>query len=434
MPASRIRPRVLRGAGVLALALIGFARPATAQLPSASGAALGVGDNYTARARGYHAVAWNPAALGLPGNPRFSLTVLPLRGIAGLDPITLSDLKDYEDETVPADVRAAWLQRITDEGRQKGSVGADVTVLALNIGRFGFQVSSTVRGTVDVAPDGAEALLFGNAGRTGEPRDLGLGGSTLEGTATSTLAVAIGIPLGTRADAPDQSFAIGATVKYILGHFVAKGRDRGSAMTSDPLRVQVDFPVVHTDPDEGGTSGSGIALDVGAVWRQRNLTVAGTLRNVINTFEWDEAKLVFRPGTALFDRDESSSDFEERPYAEAPAELRDAVADLNYSPALALGVALQAASTVTLSADFRQQFGDGILLEPKTHVGAGLEFRPVPILPLRAGVAAVTGGVLLSGGLGLEFGAVNLTAAGASRSSDLGTDAIAMVGVSFGAR
>ena len=140
-----------RGAGAtLALALLAAARPAAAQLPSASGAALGVADNFTAQARGYHAVAWNPAGLGLAGNPGFSLALLSVRGIAGLGPVTVSELADRQGELLPDEVKADWLQRITEEGGQSGSIGGDVTYLALSIGRVGLQASTVVRGRVKI--------------------------------------------------------------------------------------------------------------------------------------------------------------------------------------------------------------------------------------------------------------------------------------------
>src|SRR5919199_3719364 len=76
--------RLSSAAAIIALACA--AHPAAAQLPSASAVALGSGDNYTALARGYNAVAWNPAGLAMPGNPGFSLTILPVRGSGGLRP------------------------------------------------------------------------------------------------------------------------------------------------------------------------------------------------------------------------------------------------------------------------------------------------------------------------------------------------------------
>lgn len=428
---------LLRGvAAALALAPLAAARSAAAQLPSASGAALGVADNFTARARGYHAVAWNPAGLGLAGNPGFSLALLPVRGIAGLGPVTVSDLADYQGQFLSDDVKADWLQRITDDGGQTGSAGADVTFLALNIGRLGFQASTVVRGSVNVAPDGAELLLYGNAGRTGQARDFSTGGSTIDLVATSTLALSLGIPLNLKLGAmPDQSFALGITVKQVIGHFVVRAEDRGSVLSSDPLRIEANFPAVHTSTEEAGVNnGSGIGVDLGAAWRGGSWTVAAALKNVINTFAWDETKLAFRPGHALFDRDTTSTDFDERPFAQAPQFLKDAIAELKYDPVVAVGIAFRPGSGLAVSADFRQRLGEGIALEPKTHAGVGVELRPLPVLPLRGGIAVVTGGFQISGGAGLEFGAINLTAAAASRSGDLGTDTIGMFALSFGGR
>ncbi|MBI4519415.1 MAG: hypothetical protein HY701_01145, partial [Gemmatimonadetes bacterium] len=121
---------------------------------------------------------------------------------------------------------------------------------------------------------------------------------------------------------------------------------------------------------------------------------------------------------------------DEMPFAQAPTALKDELADLKYKPAIAVGVAFRPSSMLTLSGDFRQQLGDGLALEPKSHLGAGAELRLLPILPLRGGFAVVTGGTLLSWGAGLELGVLNISAAAASR----GGDVLGMVGISFGGR
>jgi hypothetical protein len=99
-----------------------------------------------------------------------------------------------------------------------------------------------------------------------------------------------------------------------------------------------------------------------------------------------------------------------------------------------LGVAMRAGSRFTLSGDVRQHFGGGMNAEPKTHVGAGVEFRPIGLLPLRAGAAAITGGHQLSGGFGLQLGWFNLSASAARRWSDLSDGVIGAFALSFGAR
>src|SRR5688572_25936055 len=100
-------------------ACLAASAPVRAQLPSASAAALGMGDNYMTSARGFNAVAWNPANLGLVGNPKFSIAILPIKSSYGLRPITLGDVKGYESEIIPGPVKETWLKEIEGEGGEE---------------------------------------------------------------------------------------------------------------------------------------------------------------------------------------------------------------------------------------------------------------------------------------------------------------------------
>ena len=52
------------------------------------------------------------------------------------------------------------------------------------------------------------------------------------------------------------------------------------------------------------------------------MSFGATVQNAFNSFAWDETKLMSKAGTALFDGTTSSSDFDDQPYANAPAALR----------------------------------------------------------------------------------------------------------------
>ncbi|MGQ0563387.1 MAG: hypothetical protein ACT443_16140 [Gemmatimonadota bacterium] len=400
------------------------AHAAAAQLPSASTRALGMGDNYTALARGYAAVSWNPALLGLPGNPGASLALLPVRGIAGLDPVTLGDIADFEGQVVPATVREQWLTRIEAEGSEQGTGGGDATYVAAQIGRLGVQVGSQFRAVGNLSPGAAELLFFGNAGRTGEPREIELSGSDLAAHASSTVALSFALPLGSSDFAQT---AVGVTAKYTLGHLFLFGEDQGSTITADPS-VNVRFPIIGTSTDDfNANGGSGFGLDIGFAARRGALTVGATIQNVINTFEWHDDKLIFREGLATFDDETSESSFDEAPFATAPANLRQLVEDAKFKPTIGAGFALEATSQLTLSGDLRARTGDSMLEdEPKLHLGAGAEFRALPILPIRVGVAYVTEGYQIGGGVGLNLGPLNIAASIAQRKTDLGKDTISM--------
>lgn len=397
---------------------------AHAQLPSASTRALGMGDNFTAAAVGYSAVSWNPALLGLPGNPGASLALLPVRGIAGLDPVTLSDLKDFEDQFVPATVREAWLQSIEREGSEEGTGGGNVTFIAAQIGRLGVQVSTVARAISNLSPGAAEIILFGNAGRTGQPRDLQMNGSDVTAHAVSTLGLSYAVPIG---KSETSYTAIGATAKFLLGHALLIGQDQGSTIAAQP-NLNIQFPIVGTSTDEfDANGGSGLGLDIAFATRRGNLTIGAVVQNVINTFDWDETKLRFRPGTATFNSTTKVSNFDEQPFSAAPAALRELVDKAKYKPVIGAGVAYEPSARWTVTGDARVRAGDTTIEdEPKVHVGAGGEFRPASLVSLRAGGAVVTGGYELAGGVGLNLGPINLAASFATRLGDLGRDTITM--------
>lgn len=421
----------------LALPAAFAARPAAAQLASAGAASLGLGDNYTALARGRNAVAWNPANLALPDGPSFSLALAPVRVSAGISPITTADLKQVEGAVIPASVKEEWLARITEAGRQRGALGFDLTHLSMNVGRVGIQVASTVAGTVDLGPDVAELLLFGNAGRTGEPGDFDLAGSAIDMSMTTTFALSYAQPLSIGfGPLPDQHFALGATVKYIIGNALFSAADAGSTATGDPLEIGVEFPIIHTDTAFRFNNGAGYGVDVGAAWQGGPLSLGVVLRNVLNTFEWDATTLRYTPGSAVFTADTSYSDFDSRSIDDAPQQIRDRAArlldELRYRPSLALGAALEL-PLVTLTADIRHRLDEGMEVGPATHAGIGAELRLIPFIPLRAGVTALSGGYQYAGGVGLELGLINLGLSASHRRSDLGEDAMVMLAVSFGA-
>jgi hypothetical protein len=414
-----------RCAAVLLLAAV--TTPAAAQLPSAATAGLGMAENYTAAARGYNATAWNPANLGLRGNPSATLAFFPVRAIAGLGPITLGDVKQYGGLTLDATVRQSWLNQITNSGSEKGTGGADVSEVALQVGNFGFHIGTSVHATAHVPPGAAQLILFGNEDpTTGAATTIVFDSARVNAAATSTVALAYGKPF-TMANGQRVSF--GATVKYTIGHVMLYGQDQGSKVTANPISLNVQFPTITTDTGSYFNNGSGIGLDLGGAWQNNTWTVAAAVQNVFNSFKWSESKLRYRPARAVFTADSSSTQFDEKALILAPADLRARVADQKFQPAISVGAAFQPNDRLTVDADFRTRFNDdqSISFEPKMHVGVGAEFRVLSWLPLRAGFAKVTDGTEVAAGIGINIGSFSIAGSYASRSGNLGNDKMGMI-------
>jgi hypothetical protein len=422
-------------ASVAALALI-LAPAALAAQGNASSAASAMGGNYTAVARNFNATYWNPANLALDDRSKFSIALFSPQLGLGTGPITLSDFSDHAGRVVPVAVRNEWLQKIADNDGQHIGGDLDLTPIALSIGEFGLSATTTVRANGAMPAGVAELLFFGNAGRTGSAQDYEFEDLRFDGNATSTVAAAFGqhlpmVPL-------PGKFTVGLTGKYIVGHGMASMRDNGSTLTSNPVAVNLDAPVVLTDTSSAN-NGSGFGLDIGAAWVINDFRVGANLQNIINTFQWKTDDLYYMPVRATFDENDSDADIDEiLPLSTAPAalqqELRARIDQSTPQPTLVLGGAYTGFSRLTLAADVRQRFGDGLELGPKTHIGVGAELRVIPAVPLRAGITSLTGGMRYSAGLGLEFGVVNLQFHGSLMQTDGRSDSGGGFTLSFGGR
>jgi hypothetical protein len=403
--------------------------PAGAQVSTLSAPAIGMGENFSARAIGYHAVAWNPAMLGTRANARMSFVTLGAQGIQGLDPVTLSELNTYQDELVPETVKREWLDRITSQGGQSGTGGADLTWLGFQFGPAALHFSTTagVRGTV--SPGIAELLMFGNVAPDGTGKDLDLGGSIVRSHGFSAFGASFGHPI----ELGEGRLSLGITATYILGHVTAWGDQSTGATSDDPLGVHLSFPFVYVEDGYSANAGNGFGIDLGAAYEFGMWTVAASLRNAVNTFAWDESRLIYRPFAVHFDEDEQSFDVEEQPFSAAPLRVREAVAEETFRPMFGAGMAAQVRPDVIVTADLRAGSSRGIVTAPTTHVGMGAEWTPTAWLQVRAGGAYVALGEEVSGvqfgtGVGFLFGPMNLSLSVARRSTDLGIDTM----LSFG--
>ncbi len=402
--------------------LCGAAHTSAAQVPNASAAAFGMAGNYSAAARGYDAVAWNPAMLGMPGGSWFTLNLLSGGGISGLNPVTLSDLAKFDGIKIDAATKEEWLQRI-GTGQERGGLDGGVSLVALSIGRIGLQVGVTGTAAANLNADAVEALLFGNAGRTGAPKSLTLAGSSASGSAFVTGAASVAFPTPLKPTGrPNEHFSIGVTGKYVSGA-MGRAQDNGSLVTPD--NIAVSFPAIYSPGDSLGEAGSGVGIDVGIAWSAGANTFGATVRNVVNTFAWNTSALVSTVGTVDFNGTTGNTNFTDAPYSAAPAAIRAAVEAEKFKPEIAVGFARRTAR-MTLSVDASQRIGDGIEIGPKMHVGVGAEWRVIPFLPLRAGVAAVTDGFQVSGGAGIDLGPVEIGVGISRRSRSNGSEYGAM--------
>ncbi len=415
----------------LAVGAASFPGAASGQLPSASTAALATANNYTALARGFTAIALNPAGLAMPGNPGFSLSfpAFPVEARAGLNALTISDVNEFEGLPLPDLTRDAWLTSVIAEEGLTARSGIAITEFALSVGPVGFQISTVAQAEVTMAPDAFELAIYGNAGRTGTARDMTLAGTGVNGWAATTVAVAFGIPLP---DVQGGTFAAGATLKYTLGHVVVAGGDDGtSVITANPIRMDLSLPSIAPDSFTVN-SGSGVGLDLGVAWEDSTWAVTASIQNLFHTFQWELDAYAYRPGEVIFDGTEISDDFNAVPATGAPGALQDSVLAQSFKPVLILGAAYRVSEKLAVTADLRKDTGDALVLGSGSHIGMGVEFRGLSFLPLRGGFSRVSGGAVhFAAGLGLELGPVHFSGAYLTEKNSAGEFRAASFALSF---
>ncbi|MGI9629283.1 MAG: DUF5723 family protein [Longimicrobiales bacterium] len=414
----------------IAFASAVLATPISAQLTSASAATVGLANSHGALATGFGAVGANPARLGLKSNPSFSLALPTVRAGQGTAPIGLGDVNRYAGEVIPHDQKVEWLNEITRDDGLHGGAQIDASALSFNVGRIGFQHSTYGVGGAQLTPDAAELLLFGNSGLSGQAGDFALDGSTVNGAAFSSFGLAFGMPVSSSIAG---EWSVGATMTYTIGHGVAVGTDLNSQVGSDPIEVDLEFPVLYSS-DGAFSQGSGMGMDLGVAYESAVLSLSVVAKSVFNTFSWELDGLEYLPGQAFFDTSESSSDFEARPGSEAPAELLESLNDFGFDPTLELGAAFRVSPGTTLVVETKRRMGDGIEVGPKTHLGVGAERGMTPFLVLRSGLAAISDGYRLGGGATVILAGVNVTGGWAYQGGAVGAGNYFGFGLTFNAR
>jgi len=434
----------LRAMAFLALNTVAVSALA-AQLPSSSPAGFALGGNFTAMARGYEAVSWNAANLAMPGRPFMSFGLVALGGSAGMAPVDFTKLHEFSGVVIDSATRALWVQQARDEGGQRVEVDGGVTPLALSVGPIGLQVGTSFYTHMNFSPDALEAWLFGNAGTTGgQPKTLDLTGTRMRAAAFTTGAMSFALPLPltlTGNMLKNEHMALGITGKYIVGHGLIVAEDLGSSVGTGDINVNMPVITVWSDSlldipsqahDYDGKAGQGLGADVSVAWSGGPWKLGLVAENVWNTFQWDTTKLAFMPGTGTFSQSGSSDiDVDQHSYAAAPQALRDIVAAQAFKPAFRVGAALQVTRSLTLTGDMKQSFGDdnAIMLGPKSMIGVGAEWRLVPFIPLRAGVASITDGWQAGAGLGVRLLGYELGVSTSLRRRGTATQSGLMVGL-----
>jgi hypothetical protein len=399
----------------IALALLlACAGDAAAQLATPSARSFAMANSFMARARGYESAFWNPANLGLPDRPGWSLGLVGASAYLNNNSLSYGQISDLYGEYIDNETKSELLASIREDDPNKMmtlSVDASASVLGFSIWRFAFGAGSMGAGNLEVSPDAAELVLFGNVGEDGTGGDFVLDGSNGQGWAITGGYVSYAQPFTIPAlDYLGLKFSVGATVKYGVAHGLVHLKDTGTSIVNDPLMLSVDAEVLKsTDADAGRLW----AADLGLAVDWDGLLVAGiSLTNAFSSITWEEQDFELIQVMALADFDSTTSSDTTLAFSELPAEKQAEIIafleDRTVPKKLRLGLVFEAIPALTVSADYVELIGGTLRSRWERSLSAGGELRLLSAIPLRVGLATDFSHFAYTGGLGIYIGPVHL--------------------------
>jgi hypothetical protein len=429
------------------LALCVLPAAAAAQVPTATPRALAMGNAYSALARGFEAIAWNPALLA--STHGYGVTVGLPAGSAevGNNAFSIDDILTYRDKDLSDADKQYLLDRVVNDDstlQARGNFG--VHSLGFSIGSFAVSLSSSGYVQAQASRDAVEFALNGNGAFAGTGNFFDLAGSGGRAWAATTLAGSYARFFPT----PMGRLNVGVTAKRVWGNFLGLARDDGSQVGTDT--VNATGQVIYTDYPQGDFSGigdifgksagTGFGVDLGgALELDDRLTVSLALINAFGSMSWKEDRLRYERasytvaldanGTVRDTTSDSSLVGAEIDTDAQAVALRDSLLQTEgFARLLRGGVAYRVAG-FTLGGDVQMRLSTGVDRQPDFMVGGGAEYVVLGFLPLRAGIRTDFGDVTaFSGGTGLRLGpfALDLSAAAIMGSSNPGV----IVGAGFG--
>lgn len=352
---------------------------------------LSLADAYTTQARGAEVFGWNPANLGLSGNPKFSLDY----GIIPLVPFPMLQLSNnsispnllynhfFTGKYLDTKDKEELLNYFPDNGLVFNPL-VQMRLLNLSIKSWAITLGIEVTGKVVAPKELFHFAFFGN--EFGEPIDLSK--TDLQLQSVATVGLAHGWQMNNIPFIKDhvEQFAVGMSAKALLGLGYAGFEDLTAKLTTYTDKVVAQGNLFG----KAGIGGVGFALDLGAAAQiNKRLSAGLALNNLFGFINWDLGPTkVIHYSIDL----EIPSDQLEKADSLLEASLRDtsygsSAFTTNYPAYLLLGGEYRVFDNLKVMASYRQAFSRDFAMDVVPMLSTGVEYRPLNWLPLRFGLA-----------------------------------------------
>jgi hypothetical protein len=363
---------------------------------------IAMAGSYTAIARGYEAIGFNPANIGLSDRPNRQVQLFALGSTLNNNSFSMGDYEKYNGNYLSESDKRDILSMIPSDGLE--FVGnASASALSFAYGALAFSSTFEAAGRGAITKDVIDLAFYGN--RIGET-------VTVDDSEAEALAhVDLNIAYGRKIKSYDWGeIAAGVNLKYIHGLGYANiGSSRASATTGVD-GIDADGSVVI----RSATGGSGFGLDIGAAALCRDTWVfSAGIRNLISSVEWSRNT---RETEYTLDVVSFTAETADEDSTVVSDEIERSIGSFSESlgPQANLG-ASRVVGKFLLASDLKLGLADKAGVSTAPEISAGAEFHQFRFLPLRAGVSAGgIRGISLALGCGLSISSFHMDLAWAS--------------------
>jgi hypothetical protein len=435
---------LLRRAFIIAALLAAWAMAVRAGGERSNVRGLAMGMTGTAPSLGLEALGVNPANLATQQHEGVAIGLFPLGVQVGSDFLTYGLYSDYltgiETDTGRVDrhLSEADKQTILNAFHgDRGNVVLDASVRPIGIafglgsaGAIAFSITERASAEIGIPRESLEFLFYGNT-----PGSIyTFEGSALAATWTREYALSYAIDLGEVG--PAQSFRVGGTIKAVHGFGYAELiRSNTRLATSEYGALDGTMDVLArvsgADPflgdGDGGSfslfpqpAGSGAGVDLGVAAIFGEAWTVGVSVTDIGSISWKRGlKEYVSTGTLHLDDPLVKSQRDSVEAAVIGDERPGSAFSTSLPTALRTGVSVAIhklpwgeeflAGELLVALEYDQGFSSMPASFQSGRVGIGLEYAPIPVLPLRGGASFVGGrAAILAIGFGVRTGIVDV--------------------------
>lgn len=357
---------------------------------------MGMAGAYQGMARGAEVSSWNPANLALPDNPDLCIDFLNFGVLMGNNSLNFNLYNDYFSQAY-FDEYGTWDEaaknEIIDHVPSSGFVGftrTEVTPLAISLDQFALAIRGFAYANTCLPQELLEVPLTGLGT---DPVSLDdVDGEAIAGT---EIAASYSMLFESGWDWA-KSIAVGASLKYLIGHAYTVIDDAGGTLLSnaDSIAINGNYRAFVVNPyDDKGETGHGVGLDLGAVLRvNERLDLGLSLHNVIGSIGFKGREEYW--GSFAFNQ--SGINMEEfdnfGDYLDSTAVDSDTSFVTDDKTTYTLPKSIQVSGTyrlspkMTVEVDYHQGLNNAAGGTTTPRVAAGTELRYLSMLPLRFGL------------------------------------------------